>query len=108
MEDERNIKKDIVFDYCGSHPTTALAVINGEIGVEVAIQMMNLFQGKMISFPTRNSLRRSVIPMTITRNLLVLKKDSNEFKIVVKQLSKAYGLPKRAIIQMNESGEYTR
>ena len=107
-EDKQKLERDIVFDYCKAHPNSALARIDEEIGVDVAVRMMDLFQGTVISFPSRNALRRSVIPMMIQRYLFAVKVDSDVFKERVKQLSKTYKLSKRAIIEMNKTGKYTR
>ncbi len=108
-EEKQKIEQDIIFDYCEGHPTCALAKINNEIGMDIAIKMLDLFRGKIISFPTQNALRRAVMPMTIRRYLFVVEKaDSEEFKKRVKQLSKTYRLPKRAILEMNKSGRYVR
>lgn len=108
-KEKQKIERDIIFDYCEAHPTCALAKINNEIGMDIAIRMLDIFRGKIISFPTQNSLRRAVMPMVIRRYLFVVARvDSNEFKKRLKQLSKTYKLPKRAILEMNETGKYTR
>ena len=108
-EKEEKLKRDIVFDYCKVRPNCALAIIEEELGVDVAVKILDLFRGKVISIPTRDALRRSTIPINIQKNLpVVLSKDSDLFKKVVKQLSQIYKLPKRAILEMNKTGKYTR
>ena len=108
-EKEQRLNRDIVKDYCKVQPTSALAIIEEEMGVDVAVKMVDLFMGTIISIPTREALKRAIMPMNIQRNLPVaLSKDSDLFKKVVKQLSQIYKLPKRAIIEMNKTGKYTR
>lgn len=107
-EKEQKLKRDIVFDYCKARPNSALAKINEELGIDIAVKILDLFQGKSASFPTSDSLKRAVMPKLIQRHLFMVNPDSELFVKRVKQLSKLYKLSKRAIIEMNKKGIYTR
>lgn len=102
------LRQDIVKDYCKVRPTSALAIIEEEMGVDVAVKMIDLFQGTIISIPTQSALNRAIMPVLIRRALIPLKAKADLFKKGVRQLSKHYKLPKRAIIEMYETGIFTR
>ena len=101
-------QRTVLTNYCLACPISLLAKISDGGGEELAIEMMVSFQGKIVAFPTRNALRRLMIPVKIQKNLFLLLVGSDEFKKRVKQLSKTYKLPKRAIMEMNKTGKYTR
>ena len=107
-EDKEEIKKKVVANYCSAKPDSKLALILDKLGIEVAIQLVDLFQGQALSLPSRSSLQRAALPLIIRDDLEGLEPESDQFKMKVKNLSNFYRLTKRAIIEMNKSGKYTR
>ena len=107
-EDKEEIKKKILANYCFTKPDSKLALIVDKIGIEVAIQLVDLFQGRAVSLPSRSSLQRAALPLIIREDLDGLEPESKLFKSKVKSLSKFYKVTKKAIIEMNKSGKYTR
>ena len=106
--DKEEIKKKILANYCFAKPDSKLAVILDKVGIEVAIQLVDLFQGQTLSLPSRSSLQRAALPFIIREALYGLKPKSEIFESKVKSLSRFYKVTKKAIIEMNETGKYTR
>lgn len=106
--DKEEIKKKILANYCFAKPDSKLALILDRVGIEVAIQLVDLFQGQALSLPSRSSLQRAALPLIIREDLYGLKPESEIFESKVKNLSKFYKVTKSAIIAMNETGKYTR
>ena len=106
--DKEEIKKKVLANYCSAKPDSKLALILDKLGIEVAIQLVDLFQGQALSLPSRSSLQRAALPLIIREDLDGLKSESEPFKMKVKNLSKFYKVTKKAIIKMNETGKYQR
>lgn len=107
-KDKEEIKKKVVANYCFAKPDSKLATIVDKLGIEVAIQLVDLFQGEALSLPSRSSLQRAALPLIIREDLYGLKSESELFKMKVKNLSRFYKVTKRAIIEMNKKGVFTR
>jgi hypothetical protein len=107
-EDKEEMKKKILANYCKAKPGSKLAGLVKTLGIEVAIKLVDEFQGEVLSIPTRNALQRVALPMIIRNDLDEIPPKSKPFKMKVKNLSEFYKLSKRAIIEMNKTGLYTR
>lgn len=107
-EDKEEIKKKVLVNYCFAKPDSKLALIAEKLGIEVAIQLVDLFQGQVVGLPSRSSLQRAALPLIIREDLYGLEPESDPFKMKVKSLSNFYRLTKRAIIEMNKKGIFTR
>lgn len=107
-EDKEEIKKKVLASYCSAKPDSKLALIVDKIGIEVAIQLVDLFQGQALSLPSRSSLQRAALPLIIREDLYGLAPESDLFKSKVTNLSKFYKVTKNAVIEMNKKGVYTR
>lgn len=107
-EDKEEMKKKILSAYCFQKPDSKFAQIVDKLGIEVAIKFVDEFFGEVLAIPTRNALKRAALPKIINDDLEGLKSESNQFKNRVKNLSAFYGLRKKAIIEMNETGKYSR
>ena len=107
-EDKEEIKKKILSGYCFAKPDTKFAQVVDKVGIEVGIKMVDEFWGQVVAIPTRNALQRGALPQIIRDDLEGLKPESDQFKMKVKNLSSFYRLTKRAIIEMNKTGKYSR
>lgn len=107
-EDKEEFKKQILEAYCFGKPSTIFAQLIRKLGIDMGIILVDEFVGKAISIPTRNSLKRAALPKTIKDELRGLEPNSNAFKLRVKNLSKFYGLRKKAILKMDKTGKYVR
>lgn len=107
-EDKKEIKKEILSAYCFAKPDSKFAQVVDKVGIEVGIKFVDEFCGEVLAIPTRNALKRAALPKIINDDLEGLKSESNQFKNRVKNLSAFYGLRKKAIIEMNETGKYSR
>lgn len=107
-KDKEEFKKQILEAYCFGKPSTIFAQLIRKLGIELGIILVDEFVGQVISIPTRNSLKRAALPKMIRDELEGLKAGSNEFKLRIKSLSKFYGLRKKAILKMKETGIYGR
>ncbi|MCK4825180.1 hypothetical protein KA005_56045, partial [bacterium] len=83
-EDKEEIKKKILANYCSAKPDSKLALILDKVGIEVAIQLVDLFQGQALSLPSRSSLQRAALPLIIREDLYGLKSESEPFKSKIK------------------------
>ncbi len=107
-EDKKEFKKKILSAYCFAKPDTQFSRLIDKLGLEAGIILVDEFCAQVIAVPSKNSLQRSALPRIIMDGLDGLKPNSNEFKMEIKNLAKFYQLSKRAILEMNESGKYTR
>jgi len=107
-KDKEQLKKKILSAYCFQKPDSKFAQIVDKLGIEVAIKFVDEFFGEVLAIPTRNALKRAALPKIINDDLEGLKFESETFKNRVKNLSSFYGLSKRAILKMNETGKYSR
>jgi len=107
-EDKKEIKEKILSAYLVAKPDTKFSRLIRELGIGIGIALLDEFWGQVIVVPTRASLQRSALPQIIREELSESKIGSDQFKIRVKNLSRFYKLPKRAILEMNKKGKYSR
>ncbi len=107
-EDKKEFKKKILSAYCFAKPDTKFSRLIDRLGLEVGIKLVDEFYGQLITVPSKNSLQRSALPRIIRDELEGLTPNSTEFKMEIKNLAKFYKLSKRAILEMNKTGKYTR
>ena len=108
VDDKKEIKKEILSAYCFAKPDSKFAQVLDKLGLEAAIQLVDAFRGQLLAIPTRNALQRAALPKIIHDDLEGLEPESDQFKMKVKNLSSFYRLTKRAILEMNKTGKYTR
>jgi len=107
-EDKKEIKQKILEAYLVAKPDTQFSRLIKELGIEAGIKLVDEFWGQIIVVPSNASLQRGALPQLIRDDLVGLKLNSDLFKKTVKDFANFYKLPKRAILEMNENGRYTR
>lgn len=107
-EDKEEIKKKILSAYCFAKPDSKFAQVLEKLGLEVAVRLVDAFCGQLLVIPTKSALQRAALPKIISDDLEGLKPESDQFKMKIKNLSNFYRLTKRAILEMNKTGTYTR
>lgn len=107
-EDKKEIKKKILSAYCFAKPESKFARVLDKLGLEVAVQLVDEFCGQVLAIPTKSALKRGALPRIISNELEGLSSESDQFKMKLKNLSSFYRLTKRAILEMRETGKYTR